>query len=303
MTKHYEYDTILPKRLIMKRIITIQDISCVGKCSLTVALPIISAMGVEASVLPTAVLSTHTAFKGFTFRDLTSDIKPICDHWKNEKIHFDAIYTGYLGSFEQLDLMHKLIADFGGGDTLTIVDPCMADNGKLYPGFTQEFAFAMAKLCGKANVVVPNLTEASFMLGIPYVEAGYDEDYIKDILKKIAALGAGKVVLKGIQFAEDQQNLKGVAGKIGIAAYDAKEDKFSWYFHKKMPVSFHGTGDIFASVLTGALMRGLSLEKSYSLAADFVVESIRQTLSHKDYNWYGVDFEAAFPYLLKRLEK
>lgn len=287
----------------MKRIITIQDISCVGKCSLTVALPIISAMGVEASVLPTAVLSTHTAFKGFTFRDLTSDIKPICDHWKNEKIHFDAIYTGYLGSFEQLDLMHKLIADFGGGDTLTIVDPCMADNGKLYPGFTQEFAFAMAKLCGKANVVVPNLTEASFMLGIPYVEAGYDEDYIKDILKKIAALGAGKVVLKGIQFAEDQQNLKGVAGKIGIAAYDAKEDKFSWYFHKKMPVSFHGTGDIFASVLTGALMRGLSLEKSYSLAADFVVESIRQTLSHKDYNWYGVDFEAAFPYLLKRLEK
>ena len=286
----------------MKRIITIQDISCVGKCSLTVALPIISAMGVEASVLPTAVLSTHTAFKGFTFRDLTSDIQPICDHWKQEKIHFDAIYTGYLGSFEQLDLMHKLIADFGGGDTLTIVDPCMADNGKLYPGFTQEFAFAMAKLCGKANVVVPNLTEASFMLGIPYVEAGYDEDYIKDILKKIAALGAGKVVLKGIQFTEDQQDLKGVAGKIGIAAYDAKEDKFSWYFHKKMPVSFHGTGDIFASVLTGALMRGLSLEKSYSLAADFVVESIRQTLSHKDYNWYGVDFEAAFPYLIKRLE-
>ena len=119
----------------MKRIITVQDISCVGKCSLTVALPIISAMGVEASVLPTAVLSTHTAFKGFTFRDLTSDIQPICDHWKQEKIHFDAIYTGYLGSFEQLDLMHKLIADFGGGDTLTIEDPCMADNGKLYTGF------------------------------------------------------------------------------------------------------------------------------------------------------------------------
>ena len=286
----------------MKRIITIQDISCVGKCSLTVALPIISAMGVEASVLPTAVLSTHTAFKGFTFRDLTSDIQPICDHWKQEKIHFDAIYTGYLGSFEQLDLMHKLIADFGGGDTLAIVDPCMADNGKLYPGFTQEFAFAMAKLCAKANVVVPNLTEASFMLGIPYVEAGYDEDYIKDILKKIAALGAGKVVLKGVQFAQDQQDLKGVAGKIGIASYDAATDKFSWYFHEKMPESFHGTGDIFASVLTGALMRGLSLEKSYALAADFVVESIRQTLSHENYNWYGVDFEAAFPYLIKRLE-
>ena len=278
----------------MKRIITIQDISCVGKCSLTVALPIISAMGVEASVLPTAVLSTHTAFKGFTFRDLTSDIQPICDHWKQEKIHFDAIYTGYLGSFEQLDLMHKLIADFGGGDTLTIVDPCMADNGKLYTGFTQEFAFAMAKLCSKANVIVPNLTEASFMLGIPYKASGYDEEYIKDILKKLAALGAQKIVLKGVQFEED---------KIGVVSYDSASDSFDWYFHKKMPVSFHGTGDIFASVLTGALMRGLTLQESYTLAADFVVESIKETLSHENYNWYGVDFEAAFPYLLKRLEK
>ena len=287
----------------MKRIITIQDISCVGKCSLTVALPIISAMGVEACVLPTAVLSTHTAFKGFTFRDLTSDITPICEHWKQEKIHFDAIYTGYLGSFEQLDLMHKLIADFGGKDTLTIVDPCMADNGNLYPGFTQEFAFAMAKLCGKADVIVPNLTEASFMLGIEYKANGYDEDYIKKILKDLVKLGAKKVVLKGVEFAEDQKELKGVKGKIGIASYDAQKDEFSWYFHEKLPKSFHGTGDIFASVLTGALMRGLSLEKSYSFAADYVVQSIKETISHADYNWYGVDFEAAMPYLIKRLNQ
>lgn len=285
----------------MKRIITIQDISCVGKCSLTVALPIISAMGVEACVLPTAVLSTHTAFKGFTFRDLTSDIKPICDHWKNEKIHFDAIYTGYLGSFEQLDLMHKLIDDFGSADTMTIVDPCMADNGKLYPGFTQEFAFAMAKLCGKANVIVPNLTEASYMLGIEYKESGYDEDYIKQILKDLAKFGAQKIVLKGIEFSENQKTIKGVKGKIGIASYDAQKDEFKWYFHKKMPQSFHGTGDVFASVLTGALMRGKSLEQSYKLAADYVVESIKETMSHADYNWYGVDFEAAMPYLIKRL--
>ena len=197
----------------MKRIITVQDISCVGKCSLTVALPIISAMGVEACVLPTAVLSTHTAFKGFTFRDLTSDIEPICRHWKDENIQFDAIYTGYLGSFEQLDLMHKLMADFGS-TALKIVDPCMADNGKLYPGFTQEFAFAMAKLCGKADVVVPNLTEASFMLGIPYQAAGYDKDYIISVLKQLAQLGAKQVVLKGIEFEKDQPELAGVTGKI-----------------------------------------------------------------------------------------
>lgn len=286
----------------MKRIITVQDISCVGKCSLTVALPIISAMGVEACVLPTAVLSTHTAFKGFTFRDLTSDINPIFKHWQDEKIHFDAIYTGYLGSFEQLELMHQLINDFGGKDTLAIVDPCMADNGSLYPGFTQDFAFAMAKLCGKADIIVPNITEASFMLGIPYVEAGnYDEAYIKKLLKDLAGTGAKKIVLKGVEFNQDQETIKGVAGKIGIAAYDTETETYSWYFHKKMPTSFHGTGDIFASVLTGAVMRGLSLEKSYSLAADYVVESIKATLEEENYNWYGVNFEQAVPYLVRRL--
>lgn len=276
----------------MKRIITVQDISCVGKCSLTVALPVISTMGVEACVLPTAVLSTHTAFSGFTFRDLTQDITPICDQWKKEKIHFDAIYTGYLGSFEQLDLMHKLFADFGGKDVLTIVDPCMADNGSLYKGFTPEFALAMAKLCGKADVIVPNMTEASYLLGVPYVASGYDKAYVEKMLKDLAATGAKKIVLKGIEFEEE---------KIGIAAYDSTTDKITWYFHKKMPQSFHGTGDIFASVLTGALMRGKSLEDSYKLAADFVVESIKETLSHKDYNWYGVDFEAAVPFLISRL--
>ena len=169
----------------MKRIITVQDISCVGKCSLTVALPVISAMGVEACVLPTAVLSTHTAFIGFTFRDLTSDISAITSHWKQEKISFDAIYTGYLGSFEQIDLMYDLIKDFGSGSTHVIVDPCMGDNGSLYSGFTQDFAAAMAKLCSKAEVIVPNLTEASYMLGIPYVESGYTKEHIEDLVKII----------------------------------------------------------------------------------------------------------------------
>jgi len=286
----------------MKRIITVQDISCVGKCSLTVALPVISAMGVETAVLPTAVLSTHTAFKGFTFRDLTDDITPVCDHWKKEGITFDAIYTGYLGSFKQLELMAKMFDDFHGKDTLVFVDPCMADNGKLYPGFTQEFAFAMAKLAGKADVIVPNLTEASFMLGIPYRAEGYDEQYIKDILLKLAALGAKRVVLKGVVFTGDQPSLSSVHGKIGIMSYDSKTGQFSRYFHEKLPTSFHGTGDIFASVCVGALMRGFTLEKAFALAADFVVESIKATVSHSGYNWYGVDFETVFPFLLKRLE-
>ena len=287
----------------MKRIATVQDISCVGKCSLTVALPIISAMGVEAAVLPTAVLSTHTAFKGFTFRDLTDDIAPICEHWKKEGIAFDAIYTGYLGSFKQLELMSELFDDFRGDHTLVFVDPCMADNGKLYPGFTQEFAFAMAKLAGKADVIVPNLTEASFMLGIPYRAEGYDEQYIRSILVKLAALGAKKTIVKGIVFGEDQETIKGAKGRIGIMSYDAEAQRFSSYFHEKLPISFHGTGDVFASVCVGALMRGLTLDDSIKLAADFVVGSIRSTVSHEGYNWYGVDFETAFPFLLKRLEE
>ena len=276
----------------MKRIITIQDISCVGKCSLTVALPVISSMGVEACVLPTAVLSNHTAFSGFTFRDLTQDIEPICQQWKKEKLHFDAIYTGYLGSFEQIDLMFKLISDFGGKDTLTIVDPCMADNGKLYSGFTTEFAAKMAELCGKADVIVPNLTEASYLLGIPYKESGYDKDYVEKLLKDLSATGAKKVVLKGVDFNK---------GKLGIATYDSITDDINWYFHEKMPERFHGTGDIFASVLTGAIMRNFPLDKACRLAADFVVESIKKTLEHPDYNWYGVDFESAIPFLLKRV--
>lgn len=276
----------------MKRIITVQDISCVGKCSLTVALPVISAMGVEACVLPTAVLSTHTAFKGFTFRDLTGDLSAITSHWQQEKINFDAIYTGYLGSLEQIDLMHKLINDFGGGSTRVIVDPCMADNGNLYSGFTPDFAKAMAGLCSKADVIVPNLTEASFLLGLPYVAAGYDKNYIEDLLQKLAALGARRIVLKGISFDEK---------KIGIACYDSDSQKTIWYFHEKMPQNFHGTGDIFASVLTGALVRDFSLDKACRLAADFVVEAIRATLSHKDYNWYGVDFESVLPSLVSSL--
>lgn len=280
----------------MKRIVTVQDISCVGKCSLTVALPIISAMGVETAIIPTAVLSTHTMFKGFTFHDLTAEITPIVDHWKDQKISFDAVYTGYLGSFEQLALMEKLIADLKAQnpETLAIVDPCMADNGKLYPGFTVEFAKAMGNLCSKADIVVPNITEACFMLGLEYKESGYDASYIEEILKKLAALGAKKIVLKGVQYGD---------GKLGIVSYDSATGTQESYFHDKCEQSFHGTGDIFASVLTGALMRGASLKEAYSMAGDFVVAAIKETLSHEDHNNYGVDFEAVFPMLLERLAK
>ncbi len=277
----------------MKRIVTIQDISCLGKCSLTVALPIISAMGVEASVVPTAVLSTHTMFKEFTFRDLTEDITPISEHWQRENFHFDAIYTGYLGSFEQLRLMSQFFDDFKREDNLIFIDPVMGDYGKLYTGFTPEFAAEMAKLCGKADVIVPNMTEAAYMLGIPYRET-YDEEYAKDVLRKLCALGAKKAVLTGVSY---------VPNKIGIMIYDSETDTFTTYFHDRINASYHGTGDVFASTCVGGLMNGLSLEDALKVAADYTVECIRLTEEEPNHNLYSVNFESAIPFLLRRLGK
>ena len=167
----------------MKRIVTIQDISCFGKCSLTVALPIISAMGIEACCIPTAVLSTHTGgFTGYTYRDLTSDIPDIAAHWNRINLQLDAVYTGYLGSFEQIKIVSDFFDAFKTNDNLLIVDHVMGDKGKFYAGFTMEFAKEMKKLCRKADVIMPNLTEAALLLGEEYTESGYDESFIKNML-------------------------------------------------------------------------------------------------------------------------
>ena len=278
----------------MKRIVTIQDISCVGKCSLTVALPVISACGVEASVIPTAVLSAHTAFKGFTFCDLTEEIEPVSAYWKKENITFDAIYTGYLGSFRQLELMHKFFDGFKTKDNLIFVDPVMGDRGVLYPGFSQEFADSMAKLCSKADVIVPNLTEACFMLHEEYIESGYSEGYIKNILKKLSDLGCKNAVLTGVSFEE---------GRLGIMAYNKEKDEFYEYYGEKVERSFHGTGDVFSSACVGALMRGLSLEGALKTAVNYTIESIKATMKDKNPNWYGVNFEEAIPFLIEELKK
>ena len=275
----------------MKRIVTVQDISAVGKCSLTVALPIISACGVECAVMPTAVLSTHTQFSGWTFHDLTDEIAPICDQWQKEGIGFDAIYTGYLGSFRQIELVEDMIARFGKG-SLAIVDPAMADNGKLYYGFTEDFAKRMGQLCGKADLILPNMTEAAFMLGEPYLET-YTKEQVQTILKKLCALGAKKAALTGISYEE---------GKIGVEMYDSETDSFFSYFGKKYPVSFHGTGDIFSSAVVGAHLRGKSLEEALKIAVDYTAECIRLTLDDPDHRTYGVNFEEATPFLVEKLK-
>ncbi len=276
----------------MKRIVTIQDISCIGKCSLTVALPIISACGVETAVIPTAVLSTHTAFDGFTFRDLTDEIPPIAAHWKAQGMAVDAIYTGYLGSFQQLEIVSQFFDQFKTPENLILVDPVMADNGALYAGFTPEFVQEMAKLCGKADIIVPNLTEACYLLNIPYPGEDYTRADIQHILTELGKLGCKQVVLTGVSLEP---------GRLGVMAYDTEKQTFFEYYNEKMPSSFHGTGDVFASVVVGAMMRGCPLEDALRLAVDFTLESIRKTVADPEHRWYGVNFEEAIPLLVSRL--
>ena len=272
---------------------TVQDISCVGKCSLTVALPIISAAGVEASVLPTAVLSTHTGFSKFTFKDLTDEITPIKDTLKELEIDFDAIYTGYLGSFLQIELVEEFIDTFKKKDTFVLIDPVMADNGRLYPGFTPEFAARMARLCARADLIIPNLTEASFMLGIPYTPE-YDEKYVRDVLKRLTALGCPRAALTGISLEGD---------KIGVYSYDSVADSYFYYANEKLPVSYHGTGDTYASAALGAIMRNIPIEDSLGIAVDFTLECMKKTAADPTHRFYGVNFESALGYYISRIEE
>ena len=275
----------------MKKILTIQDISCLGKCSLTVALPVISAMGVETVILPTAVLSTHTMFKNFTVKDLTDQLIPIVSHWKSEGVTFDAIYTGYLGSAEEIEITKKIFDMFKTDDTLIFIDPVMADNGKLYPAFDMEYAKLNAGLCGQADIIVPNITEASFMTGMEY-KTEYDEDYIKEMLDRLAKLGAKVVVLTGVSLSE---------GQTGIYGLDTRTGEHFIYQNERVDAAYHGTGDIFASVAVGALTRGLSMEKAFALAADYTADTIRVTKSDPKEPWYGVNFEETIPQLVSRL--
>ena len=277
----------------MKRVLTIQDISCLGKCSLTVALPVISAMGVETVILPSAVLSTHTMFQGFTCKDLTDQLMPIAEHWKSQNVKFDAIYTGYLGSAEEIDIVKKIFSMFKTEDTLIFIDPVMADNGKLYPAFDESYAKLNAGLCGSADVIVPNLTEACFMTDTPYRE-DYDRAYIEDLLQKLAKLGAKTVVLTGIAFTP---------GKTGIYGYDTVKGTYFSYENDHIDASYHGTGDIFSSVCVGALMNGLSLKESFRLAADYTADTIRATLENPAKPWYGVDFETTIQELCDKLRE
>ncbi len=268
------------------KILTIQDISCLGQCSLTVALPIISACGIETCVLPSAVLSTHTAgFSGYTFRDLTDDMPAINAHWQKEGIAFDGLYTGYLGSTKQIEYVLQILHSVKKPEAPAIVDPAMADNGKLYPGFDMAFVEAMRTLCADADYLVPNITEAALLADVEY-RTEYDRAYIDRLLEGLRALGCKNVILTGVSYA---------AGRTGIVVLENGE--YAYYEHELLPNSCHGTGDIYASAFVGALIRGKSAYDAAVIAADYTMACIRATAEEENH-WYGAKFEPVLSQLI-----
>lgn len=275
----------------MKRVLTIQDISCVGKCSLTVALPILSAMGMETVILPTAILSAHTAFKGAYIRDLTEIIEPVTTHWKEQGLTFDSLSCGYLGSVSQMAMVKRIFEEFKEADTKVVIDPVMGDYGRLYTGFDMEFVEQMRKLCKEADVLLPNLTEAAYLLGMDYEVLPTDRAGYEKLVWELAKLNEGIVVLKGIQLNE---------GSIGVLACDARTNEIIFCEREYVNLRRSGTGDIFAAVCQGAFTKGMSLTEAVELAMDFVSECLKKTLADEKHRWYGVNFEEALPFLYDR---
>lgn len=278
---------------MQKRIAAIHDISGFGKCSLTVALPLISAAGIETAVIPTAVLSTHTGgFTGYTFRDLTDDILPIAEHWEQNGLQFDAFYTGYLGSEKQVDIVIQAVELLKSEKSLVVCDPAMADHGRLYAGFPDNFPKEMLRLCKTADIIVPNITEAVLMLGERYSDGPYTKEYIEKLVSKLYEKTKAQIVLTGVYFDEK---------RLGAVCFDG--EKYSYIMNDKINAIYHGTGDVFASVLTASIVTGRSLLSSTEIAVKFTCDCIKATLESEPERRYGINFETEIPKLLRYLGK
>lgn len=279
----------------LKRVAAINDISGVGKCSLTVALPILSAAGVECAVIPTAVLSTHTGgFEDFTYLDLTDEILPIAKHWSDLDLHFDSIYTGYLGSTKQVEIVLDAIKMLKSDDTLVLVDPVMADAGKLYANFDEHFPQEIKKLCKLADIIIPNITEACFLTDTEYKQGPHTKEYIQELIEKLKLVCDKKIVLTGVHF--DEQNL-------GCACYDNQTNNLDFTLSKEIEGFYHGTGDVFGSTLIAALMNDNSLKCATEIAMKVVVNSIKRTKSAETDVRFGVRFEEEIPNMIRLLDK
>ena len=269
-----------------KRILTIQDISCVGQCSMTVAMPILSVCGHETCILPTAVLSTHTG--GFGRPELVSlenRMSDIWHHWNQNGIDFDAILVGYLGSEAAIDACEEILDHLLAKDGVVIVDPAFGDHGRIYSGLSEKYAMAMKRLCDRADVIIPNITEAAFFSGTDYQEQ-LDEEYVLSLLEK---LNHPCVILTGVGYQKDETGI--LVWERGTASH---------YFHRKIDRNFHGTGDMFAACFTGAWLQGKTKLEAVQIAANFITHSLQNTINDP-VHWYGVKFETAFPELIRMI--
>ena len=282
----------LPK---LPRMAAIHDLSGFGKCSLTVALPIVSASGVECCCIPTALLSTHTGgFTGWTFNDLSGDIVPIARHWNELNVEFDAIYSGYLASEAQGELLENAIDLLRNENTLVIVDPAMADNGRFYANLDDGMVRCFRRLIAKADIITPNITEACFITGTEYKAGPHDMEYVKTQLDKLSELGPKVVAITGVCLDE---------GKVGVVARDNVSGKLSAVMHEVREGIFHGSGDVFASAFAALLTRGAALDDALNLAETFVADCIERTAKRGTPRHYGLDFESALPEYIKSIEK
>lgn len=262
-----------------KKILTVQDISCVGQCSLTVALPILSVCGFETCVLPCSVLSNHTTgFDEYTFKDLSSEMGLIQRRWVNQNIKFSAVYSGYIGNVQQLENLKKVINTCLEPDATVIIDPAMADNGMLYPGFDSCFVNKVKEMASYADCLLPNVTEACLLTDTPYQE-NYDETFIIQLMNKLVSLGCPNIAITGVSFEKSTT---------GVAIWE--NGNYNYCKHSRIDKSVPGTGDVFASVFTGAILKGHSIQQATVIASDFVVECLKETIKYPQHS-YGPVFE------------
>lgn len=276
-----------------KKIALINDMSCLGRCSLTAAMPVISACGFEAVPLPTGIFSAHTEFEGFVCADLTDKIQPITEHWKQLGTRFDGICTGYIATKEQADIIKRFLIDFKKSDTLCVVDPVMGDNGSFYKRIDEGFVDEMRFFCSMADVIVPNVTEAEMLAGVDCTKPPYTIDHIKDLLLKLTGIGAPKIVITGVETGD---------GQIGCAVYDSFTKRANMFFTPKTEGRFPGTGDVFTATLTGALMKGINFFDAVQIAMGFTRDCVEKTAEAQTDRKYGLCFEPLLGKLIRAVK-